>query len=332
MIFSLFLIIGYSSNHSNTDLSNYFTYSNPLKVFVADPYVLKTKGKYYLYGTSAANTGFKVWESIDLINWEEQGFAFNKFEEGNEWGQSDFWAPEVINYNNKYYMIYSARASDGHLKIAVAKSLSPIGPFQNIKAPLFDDGFSNIDGHIFIDTDGIPYLFYVRDCSENIINGKHISQIYVRELSEDLTEVIGEPFLVVQPSQEWEGLTEEWQWNEGPFVLKENGIYYLLYSANYFASPEYGIGYATANNLKGPWIKSKDNPILSKDLSIGVSGPGHCSVTTSPDDSELFIVYHTHAFPKSPSGIRVLNIDRIYFDENGNLKILGPTRTPQPIP
>ncbi|RAO99394.1 glycoside hydrolase [Petrotoga sp. 9PW.55.5.1] len=308
------------------------TYTNPLKVFVADPYVLKVEDTYYLYGTSVANMGFKVWESNDLVNWEEKGFAFSKFEEGNEWGQGDFWAPEVVSYKNKYYMIYSARASDGHLKIALAESSSPIGPFLNIKAPLFDKGFSNIDGHIFIDSDGTPYLFYVRDCSENIIDGKHISQIYVQKMSKDLLTLEGDPILVVEPSQDWEGIGEDWQWNEGPFVIKENGIYYLLYSANYFASPEYAIGYATADNPMGPWIKSEDNPILSKDLSLGVSGPGHCSVTNSPDSSELFIVYHSHAFPKSPSGIRVLNIDRIYFNENGELRIKGPTRTPQPFP
>jgi beta-xylosidase len=332
IILSLFSLISYGDSNITFDSSNYATYTNPLKVFVADPCVLKVGSKYYLYGTSVANIGFKVWESNNLVNWEEKGFSFSKFEEGNEWGQGDFWAPEVIKYKNKYYMIYSARASDGHLKIALAESLSPIGPFLNTKAPLFDDGFSNIDGHIFVDSDGTPYLFYVRDCSENIINGNHISQIYVQKMSEDLLTLEGKPILVVEPSQDWEGLKEDWQWNEGPFVIKENGTYYLLYSANYFASPEYSIGYATADNPMGPWIKSKDNPILSKDLSIGVSGPGHCSVTNSPDSSELFIVYHSHAFPKSPSGIRVLNIDRIYFDENGELKVKGPTRTPQPFP
>jgi len=308
------------------------TYTNPLKVIIGDPYVLKVENRYYLYGTSVPGVGFKVWESDDLVNWEEKGIAFSKFAEGNQWGKKDFWAPEVVYYQDKYYMVYSTRASDGHLKIALAASNSPLGPFVNIKAPLLDDGFSNIDGHIFVDEDGTPYFFYVRDCSENIIDGKHMSQIYVQEIAEDLLSLKNEPVLAIQPSQNWEGLEDDWQWNEGPFVLKNEGVYYLLYSANYFGSPDYAIGYATSSNPLGPWTKYEENPILSKNLSIGVSGPGHCSITESPDGSEPFIVYHTHTFPSSPGGNRILNIDRIYFDEEGNLKVIGPTRTPQPAP
>jgi len=308
------------------------TYTNPLKVMIGDPDVLKIENKYYLYGTSIPGVGFKTWESDDLVHWEEKGIAFSKFAEGNQWGKKDFWAPEVIYYQDKYYMVYSARASDGRLKIALAVSDSPLGLFVNIKAPLFDNGFSNIDGHIFVDKNGTPYLFYVRDCSENIIDAKHVSQIYVQEMSKDLLNLKGEPILAIQPSQNWEGLEDDWQWNEGPFVIQNESIYYLLYSANYFGSPDYAIGYATSSSPLGPWTKHEGNPILSKDLSIGVSGPGHCSITESPDGSELFIVYHTHTFPSSPGGNRILNIDRIYFDEEGHLKVIGPTRTPQPMP
>ena len=51
-----------------------------------------------------------------------------------------------------------------------------------------------------------------------------------------------------------------------------------------------------------------------------------------PDGKEMFIVYHSHADPQKPSGDRVVNIDRLYFDEDGRLKIKGPTRSPQPMP
>jgi len=328
-----FLLVSFVLLNSIIVLSNSDKlYENPLDVFVADPSVLKVENTYYLYGTSAANVGFKVWKSKDLVNWEEEGFALMKFQEENQWAQGDFWAPEVIPYKNKFYMVYSARDKDGKLQIGLAASDSPLGPFLTIKAPLINDGYSNIDGHIYIDSYGTPYLFWVRDCSENIIDGKHVSQIYVQEMSENLLELKRDPILALEPSQQWEGLDQNWQWNEGPFVIKNKETYYLLYSANYFGSPEYAIGYAVSKSPFGPWEKSKDNPALAKDLSIGVSGPGHCSVTTSPSEGELFIVYHTHAFPQSPGGIRVLNIDRIYFDENGKLIVKGPTRTPQLFP
>ena len=308
------------------------TYTNPVGgiVPIGDPFALKHGDTYYLYGTSPPRHGFKVWESANLVDWKDKGLALDSRADGNKWGVNRFWAPEVVYYNNKFYMTYSAGGKDGIMRIALAASEKPLGPFINLKAPLFDRGTSFIDGHIFIE-DGTPYLFYVKDCSQNIINGRHISQIFVQEMSEDLLSLKGSPRLAIQPDQQWEGLQKDYQWNEGPFVLKHKEIYYLMYSANFFASADYGIGYATASSPLGPWRKYEENPIAEKDLSLGVSGPGHNSVTTSPDGSELFIVYHSHSDPENPRRGRTMNIDRLYF-EGGLLKVKGPTRTPQPMP
>ena len=308
------------------------TYTNPVGEIarIGDPYALKYGNMYYLYGTSPPRHGFKVWESGNLVDWTDKGLAFDARVDGNNWGINRFWAPEVTYYKDKFYMIYSAGDEDGVMKIAIAASKKPLGPFINVRAPLFDRGTSFIDGHIFLD-DGTPYLFYVKDCSQNIINGRHISQIFVQEMSKDLLSLKGLPKLVVQPDQEWEGLLKEYQWNEGPFALRRNGIYYLMYSANFFASADYGVGYATASSPLGPWEKYEANPILRRDPSVGVSGPGHNSVTTSPDGSELFIVYHSHLDPENPRRGRTLNIDRLYF-ERSLLKVKGPTLTPQPMP
>jgi Predicted beta-xylosidase len=299
---------------------------------IGDPFVLKYNRHYYLYATSLPGSGFYVWESANLVEWQLKGVALDKTEPGNEWGMADFWAPEVIFYHGQFYMTYSARDTDGHLKIVLAAAANPLDPFKNIKVPLvFRDNCSWIDAHVFIEDNGTPYLFYVKDCSENIIRGIHMSQIYVQELSAGLTAFIGEPVLALEPDQAWEGINKDWQWNEGPFVIKHDGIYYLMYSANAYDSPDYAIGYATAKNPLGPWTKYTQNPILVKNNAIGVSGPGHNSVTSSPDGSELFIVYHSHTYPELPSGNRTVNIDRLYFD-NGKLKVKGPTRSPQSLP
>jgi hypothetical protein len=71
---------------------------------------------------------------------------------------------------------------------------------------------------------------------------------------------------------------------------------------------------------------------VATDPAIGLSGPGHDSITVSPDGSELFMVYHTHADVTKPSGKRTVNIDRLAFDDKSGLRINGPTRTPQPLP
>lgn len=311
------------------------TYTNPIEDVsnIGDPYVLQDGDMYYLYATSntVVNRGFFVWSSKNLVEWQRHWLAFDNKLAGNGWGKSDFWAPEVIKLDSTYYMVYSARASDGKLKLALAKSDNPLGPFKNFKTPLLDSSLACIDGDFFLDSDGKLYLFYVLDCSENIVNGKHVSQIYVQQMMPHSFYLIGEPVLCLTPSQSWEHPYGDWQWNEGPYAMKYEGIYYLMYSANYFASVDYSIGYATASSPFGPWIKSQDNPILKSDLSIGVSGPGHNSAAYSPDGKELFVVYHTHTDPNNPSGDRILNIDRMHF-RYGTLTIDGPTRTPQPLP
>mgnify|MGYP003344082713 CR=1 FL=1 len=58
---------------------------------------------------------------------------------------------------------------------------------------------------------------------------------------------------------------------------------------------------ATAGQPLGPWVKDPRNPILASRLDIGVSSPGHNSITHSPDGKEMFIVYHSHADPGQPT-------------------------------
>lgn len=307
-------------------------YTNPVGDItdIGDPFVILVDDTYYLYATSMPGLGFKVWESNDLVDWEEKGLALDSSNPENRWGEGDFWAPEVIEYNEQFYMTYSARDRDGHLKIAVAKADNPLGPFINIAAPLFEREMSFIDGHIFIEDDK-KYLYYVKDCSENIVDGIHMSQIYVQKMSDDFKSLKGEPKKILEPSQEWEGLENDWQWNEGPYVLKHKNKYYLTYSANVYSSSDYSIGYATADNPLGPWTKAAENPILEKDLDRGISGPGHNSFIHSKNGERLYIVYHTHTYPDFPGGNRNVNLDRAYF-EAGKLKVDGPSREKQPYP
>ena len=91
---------------------------------------------------------------------------------------------------------------------------------------------------------------------------------------------------------------------------------------------------STAPSPLGPWTKAEDNPLMTTDLDAGVSSPGHNSIVESPDGSETFIVYHRHADPRGarPSWDLVTCIDRIYIDDAGRLRIVGPTNTPQRSP
>lgn len=314
------------------------TYTNPVsnELFAADPHVLFYDGLYYLYATSA-NDGFKYWTSKNLADWEEKGYAFQKT--ANSWGEKSFWAPEVIHYQDKFYMVYSASGDTMYgkgMRICIAVSDKPSGPFKEIYAPLFDQGFSCIDGHIFIDTDGKPYLYYemVGAVGKHWENNGYLWGIIMGvELAADLSKPLTEQKLCLYPDQAWEGpKSMKARSNEGMTVFENNGLYYMTYSGNHYADPNYGVGYATSDSPLGMWKKYEDNPILKQNLAIGVSGPGHNSIIKSPDQKEWFIVYHSHADPQEPSGKRLINIDRLIIGEDGTLSVKGPTRSPEPLP
>lgn len=332
IIFTILIVLFFQNVNGQGTANKYYT--NPVSNItgIGDPFVLKYDGVYYMYCTSdtTLKKGFFVWTSKDLVNWEKQGLALSNDTPG-VLGINRFWAPEVLEYKGKFYMTYSAGDQDNVLKLCLAVSENPLGPFKSYQSPWYDHKLNHIDATIFIDDDGKPYTYFVRDCSTNFINGRSTSQIFVAQLSDDLKAFVSEPKLVITPDKQWEDINGTRLWNEGPFVLKNNGKYYMTYSANGFNTTEYCVAYATANNPFGPWIKPEENPILKANMAIGVSGPGHNSFAYSPNGKELFMIYHAHTFPEKPSGNRAVYIDRVSFI-NGKMVVEGPTKSPQPYP
>ena len=148
------------------------------QLMLADPYVLKADGWYYIYGTHAED-GIVVYRSRDMRTWSDRcgnarnGLALHK---DDVWGERWFWAPEVYRVGGKYIMTYSAEEH-----ICYAESDSPCGPFvQSQKRPYLPEE-KGIDSSFFIDDDGTPYIFWVRFTHGNVI--------WVAEMSRDLSEV-----------------------------------------------------------------------------------------------------------------------------------------------
>lgn len=286
-------------------------YQNPVLDGYADPDVLLYEGTYYLYGTGGPG-GYQVYTSKDLVDWTLAGTAVTP----NLWDISNnYWAPDVEYINGKFYMVVSCSEN-----IGLAVSDSPLGPFREAHDSIFFD--HSIDGHLFVDDDGSVYLYYVSWRSG------HAYGLYGTKLDENMMPIPETEKLLLVATEEWEkhqsGVVE------GPFVLKRNGLYYLMYSGSHFQSKNYAVGYAISESPLGDYERYQENPIL-----IGndkVSGTGHHCVTTSLDGSELWIVYHQHASTTSVETRKVC-IDRLYFRESENgpdvLEVVGPTTTPQ---
>ncbi len=282
---------------------------------IGDPYVLLYGEKYYMYATSASD-GFKYWTSENLFDWEEGGYCYKD----SPWAECDFWAPEVYAKNGKFYMIYTARWRKNHsLRLGIAVADKPEGPFVDLKnEPLFDYGYATIDATLFTDDDGQEYFYFVRDCSENVINGVHTSVIYCSRISPDYTSLIGEPTEISRPDLAWElEKDSEWQWNEGPFVIKRDGKYYLNYSGNCYASRHYSIGVSESEGPLGPF-KKYSKPVL-KYKENEYSGPGH-NMIFKGKNGKLYTAFHVHTNYDAPSGDRKAYIAKVYF-EDGKLRI-----------
>lgn len=311
------------------DEKYYVNGKNP--IITADPYIIQDDEYYYAYGTSDRlnGYGFLAYKSKDLIEWEEVGTVYYTSKE--TWGIRDFWAPEVLKHNNKYYLHYTAKDKNGIIRIGLAVSDSAEGPFEDIKnEPFFNPGYNVIDSNILVDGEKL-YLYFSKDCSENVINNYHVSQSYVIEMTEDM-EFIGEPIQLLTPELSWEIKSGEYRWNEAPEAIKYNGKYYLMYSGNFYNSRDYSLGYAISDSPTGPFVKPEDNRILYVEESWDhVSGPGHHSVISSPDKSQLYAAYHTHVNPQG-GGPRQLYLDKLGFREDGTLFINGPSLSPQPKP
>ncbi len=263
---------------------------------IGDPFVLRVGGTYYLYATSFVD-GFYCRTSEDLIHWSEPHMAYTMGE--RSFGYTDFWAPEVVFHDGRYLMHYTARRKrDDTLLIGVAVSDRPEGPFRDVTdGPMFDFGYAAIDGHV-VREGKEQYLFFSRDCSQYIVEGRHESHIFAVRLDESLTRTVGEPVLIIRPDHPWETGTGNPRWNEGPYVVKRGGLYYLMYSAGFYADSTYALGYAVSKSVLGPYVKSSDNPFLHSEGTI--SGPGHNSIVTAEDGTD-YCVFHVHTDPARPS-------------------------------
>ncbi len=295
LFFVIFSITTYSQDVSITDkdIDDIIVDENEFLVPLGDPFILLHNGIYYAYGTNS-DDGIEVYTSNDLNEWKYKGLALNK---KDVWGDRWFWAPEIYELNGKFYMYYSA---EEHICVAIADS--PEGPFvQKEKKPMITDE-KCIDNSLFIDDDQTPYLFF--DRFNDGLN------IWVAELEKDFITIKKETmYPCIHVSQSWE---EIWpRVNEGPFVIKRDGIYYMTYSANSYESPFYGIGCATATNLMGTWTKYEENPLLQKPGEL--VGVGHSAMFTDKEGN-LRIVFHAHK-DKNNIHPRAMYIGNVSFEK-----------------
>jgi beta-xylosidase len=305
------------------------TFQNPvLRSDFADPFVLKEGDSYYAYATNAAGKNVQVAVSKDLVTWEVLVDAMPALPSWAKLGGSFVWAPEVMHIGEKYVLYYTARDKESNKQcVGVATSDKPQGFFSDTRdKPLVcqaNEG-GTIDASPFRDGDKL-YLYYKND--GNCCN--IATYLYVQEMGPDGLTLVGEPTRLVRNNGAWEGNVIE-----APTMWKQEGKYYLFFSANNYAGFEYAVGYANCQSAVGPCEDAPENPILASRMTEKplVIGPGHQTVTVD-DDGETWLVYH--AWEVTSAGMRgsrrFMWIDKLVWN-GGKPDILGPTTDPQPLP
>lgn len=254
-------------------------------ILLADPTIFRDDdGTYYLYGTGRTpgheGEGFEVYMSKDLKQWtgpvgKKDGWCLN----GEAWGTTGFWAPQVFKKEGKYYMAYTANE-----QIAIAESDSPLGPFTQDAPAMIPADNREIDPFVFFDGKK-AYMYHVR-----LLDG---NRIFVTEMNKDMKTLKENTTReCIHVEEGWEDTAKaQWGVSEGPTVVKIDKTYYLFYSCNDFRNVDYAVGYATAKSPLGPW-KKHGEPIIFRGL-IGHNGTGHGDLFKD-DNGDWQYVFHTH--------------------------------------
>jgi len=252
-----------------------------------DPDVVATDGRYLAYATNGAGFNVQTAESTDLETWNV--LSSDALPALPDWAlPGKTWAPDVSEFAPGHFVMYFTAASKnpGLQCIGVATSTTPEGPFAPAgSAPIVcpaDEGGA-IDPATFVDDDGTRYLVWKNDGNCCGLD----TWLQIAELSADGTTLVGETTKLLMQDQSWEG-----NLIEAPTLVKRDGVYALLYSANDYGGDAYATGYATAPSVRGPFTKG-DAPLLTTEMSDGrYLGPGGQDVVTAADGSDV-LVFHS---------------------------------------
>ena len=232
------------------------------------------------------------------------------------WKERDLWAPEVHEYCGKYYLFVSILGKNGLRGTEISVSNTPDGMFEPISnRPVTPLTQSCIDGTLFVDNEGTPYIVYSHDWPDNYIVEKdvYVGEIWALELSKDLKEPVGEPFILFASTDvpysaatatptTYYGKRLMRYGSDAPFVRKlKNGKLFLTWSP--IPANNYVVLGAISNNIHGPW-KHIEKPLFD-------NNGGHAMLFTDFDGT-VKMCFHQ---PEKPQQERAQIINLIECDE-----------------
>ncbi len=302
-ILVLFSYYGFSQSQSEKSLKQ-GQYSNP--IFAGDypdPSLLRDGKDYYVVHSSFDYyPGLLIWHSTDLMNWQPITNALSKY-------VGAVWAPDLIKYNNKYYIYFPANNTNF---VVTADSIN--GPWSE---PV-DLKIGNIDpGHV-IDDKGNRFLYFS--------NGGYVA------LSKDGLSVTSELKHV------YDGWKIPRQWSiecfcmEGPKLFKRGEYYYLTVAEGGTAGPatSHMVISARSKSPFGPWENSPHNPIVRTNSSSETWwSKGHSTVFEDAN-GKWWMIFHGYEKEYYNLGRQTL-LQPVEWTKDGWYKIPDNIQTDKPI-
>ena len=251
---------------------------------IRDPFILPFENKYYMYGSRVSiQTGFDVYESVDLVNWSKPKSIFEITDDF--WGTTDAWAPEVHFYNGRFYMFASFKSPNKCRGTQILVSDTPDGQFVPItEKPITPHDWECLDGTFYIDKQGNPHIVFCHEWVQ-IENGT----VCEMKLSPDLTNAASKPH-VLWNAKDYKnvkivnGRIASGYVTDGPFLYRnENGDLLAVWSS--FNEQGYTALVCKSDNgdIDGKWTVC-DTPLSAVD-------GGHGMIFKAFDGKEYFVMH-----------------------------------------
>lgn len=305
----------------------------------ADPFVYKHTDGYYYFCQSEGDRGIAVWKSDRLTDKGIKRVVWTPPASG--WNTDEIWAPELHYLNGRWYIYYAADSGENKdHRMGVLESVTddPQGEYLE-KGMLYTGDEIETGANNRWAIDGTP--LQVGDRLYHVWSGWESTDdeqwLYIAEMENPWTISTNRVRLVENDDYVWERVSEsldERGLNEGPQILRNDGIIYIIYSVSGSWQPSYKLAQLSMPESDDPmvpsnWVKHQAPVFTGNDR---VHGVGHASFTSSPDGSEHWIVYHTKVDTR-PGWDRVVHMQPFTWTPDGpDFGDAVPAGVPLPVP
>ena len=309
---------------------------NPIltDAYAADPSAIVFGDTLFVYPSHDQNAGigfnmedYHCYYTTDMKHFTDGGVIFKPLEQ-TTWVKNRAWGPQCVRKMvprsdtdstlvMRYFFYYSGNAGE----IGVAVSDSPFGPFEDpLGKPFFTTDTPGIycdrdfiDPHCFIDDDGQAYLFMGQNTvnavklNDDMISYDHSGGVLDENGNETGVYHIDAP-----------------NFFEAICCHKYNGKYYLSYANPYDTDHAYELEYCIGDSPLGPYGH--------KGKFMDAQGNFTNEHSIVEYKGQWWVFYHNAYVGVATGGgdqafsRRSMCADRLYYNEDGTIKMVTATR------